>query len=249
MFSFPRGSCTISLTAFAALTPGWDTCWGLRWVRSAARAVSGAPTGPPCEGRGGRRRPGAAVSGTAVRLRDPSWRPAPSRINARSPAFDPERTETIRTVLPRSDPATRSLSPGRRVRAGAALPAGPRPRPAPPGALPARRPRPPLEEPGAAAPPRPFLLPLPCRSPARRMTRSPPRALRHRVAFPRGAPSRPRCCEGSVLPPAPPALPRPRLRTAEPSACLGLISRATGDSRRLLCVSSPSQIDTTVRWE
>lgn len=159
---------------------------------SRSRAASGAPIRPPREGRGGRRGPGPAVSGTGVRLRDPSRRSAPSRINERPPVFDPERTETIRTVLPRSDPAFPSLSPGGRVRAGSAPPVGHRPRPAPPGALPARRPRPPLEEPRAAAPPRPCLLPVPCRSPARRMARSPPRALRHGVGFPpRGSVSSP----------------------------------------------------------
>lgn len=175
---------------------------------SRSRAASGAPIRPPREGRGGRRGPGPAVSGTGVRLRDPSRRSAPSRINERPPVFDPERTETIRTVLPRSDPAFPSLSPGGRVRAGSAPPVGHRPRPAPPGALPARRPRPPLEEPRAAAPPRPCLLPVPS---GRQLGGWHALLLALCVtasASPRGAPSRPRSCEGSVLRPAPPALPR-----------------------------------------
>lgn len=111
--------------------------------------------------------------------------------------------------------------------------------PSPPGV-----PRPPLEDPRAAALPRP-LLPLPCPSPAWRMTRLPPRSLRHGVGCPRArlvlAPAKARFSDGRL----------PGSGSARPSlpACLGWISRATRDSHKRLCVSSPSQIETTVRWE
>lgn len=217
---------------------------------SRSRAASGAPIRPPREGRGGRRGPGPAVSGTGVRLRDPSRRSAPSRINERPPVFDPERTETIRTVLPRSDPAFPSLSPGGRVRAGSAPPVGHRPRPAPPRRPP--RPAPAATPRGASRCGSSASLSsagaLPVAS-SEDGTLSSSRSASRRRLPPAGLRLVPAPARAPFSDPRPPRSPEPRLCSAEPSACLGPISRAARDSRRLLCVSSPSQSDTTVRWE